>query len=648
MNQTLPSVPLITCDPYFSVWSPADRLTDTPTVSWTNAEKRMIGTAVIDGKKYRWMGDTDEPALEQTALTVSPTASSYVFAGGGIRLTVTFLTPLLLTDPDLTSRPVSYISLEAESADGASHRVTAALMLDEGFCYDGELRRPMLGGVHACGGFRAAWMGQKRQAPLSHSGDGVTVDWGYLYLASGDGTVEYRTGERDELTASFPLDLSEGGTARALAAVAYDDVASIQYFGDVCRGYWARNGKTILEAVGEALKEYDMLSSRCRVFDETLVGQAKEAGGESYAKLCCAAYRQSIAAHKMIADREGNVVFISKECYSNGCAATVDVSYPSVPLYLLFQPELVKGMLRPIFRYANMPVWEYDFAPHDAGRYPYVWGQVYALKEGVGEHEVYPPNYLLPAGSDVFEFRNQMPVEECGNMLIMTAAVLLCGGGVEWVDLSLLEHWVGYLLRYGSDPGDQLCTDDFAGHLAHNSNLAAKAIMGIEAYSIILRRFGRSAEAEQYHLKAAAMALDWQKRALCGDHTVLCFGDTDTWSLKYNLIWDQLFGSGLFPETLYKGEIEAYLARRNKFGVPLDSRKDYTKTDWVMWAASFADDSGTVERFAEPLADFLAKAPRRTPFSDWIDTKTAEQQGFQNRTVQGGIFMPLLKKHWKK
>lgn len=648
MEQKLPSVPLITCDPYFSIWSPANRLTEAPTVCWTNAVKQMTGTAVIDGKSRRWMGTGDEPALEQTDCSISPTASRYLFAGDGVRLTVTFLTPLLLSDLDLTSRPVSYIALEAESADGASHAVTANITLDEGFCYDGEQRKPVLGGVHACGGFRAAWMGQKRQAPLSHSDDGITIDWGYLYLAARGGTVEYREGERNVLTSSFPLELSGEGSSRALAAVAYDDVASIQYFGDICRGYWARGGKTILEAIGEALKEYDTLSSRCGVFDEALTARAEAAGGESYARLCSAAYRQSIAAHKMIVDRDGSVVFLSKECYSNGCAATVDVSYPSVPLYLLFRPELVKGMLRPIFRYARMPVWEYDFAPHDAGRYPYVWGQVYALKDRVGAGEVYPPNYLFPAGSDIFEFRNQMPVEECGNMLIMTAAVVLCDEDTGWIDLSLLEHWVGYLIRYGSDPGDQLCTDDFAGHLAHNINLAAKAIMGIEAYSMILSRSGRKPEAEQYHRKAAAMARDWEKRAACGDHTALCFGDADTWSLKYNLIWDRLFGSRLFSETLYQREIKTYLEHGNEFGVPLDSRRDYTKTDWMMWAASFSDDPGVVERFAAPLAAFLSKAPRRTPFSDWIDTKTAEQQGFQNRTVQGGIFMPLLKQEWVK
>ncbi|MEG1390513.1 MAG: DUF4965 domain-containing protein [Angelakisella sp.] len=649
MKQTLPSVPLITCDPYFSVWSPANNLTDVATCNWTGAPKPMNGTITIDGKEYRFMGVGSATAIEQTGLEITPTATRYTFITAEIQLDVTFRTPLLLTDLDLVSRPVSYISFNVTPLDRREHSVNIMLTVDEGHCYDGDTSKPMIGGVHHCNGFDAAWMGQRKQTPLGHSGDDVTIDWGYIYLAvQTGGSVQYHSSDRHTIVATVDMCVTATELGSALVAVAYDDIASIQYFGDSCKGYWARDGKTILEAIGEALDEYKVLTSRCNTFDEAMIEEAVNAGGESYAKICAAAYRQSIAAHKLIADREGNVIFVSKECYSNGCAVTVDVSYPSVPLYLLYQPELVKGMLRPVFKYAKLPVWEYDFAPHDVGRYPYVWGQVYALKERIGNSEVNPANYSYPAGSDIFNLRDQMPVEECGNMLIMTAAVALADGDVKFVaeQMPLLDKWVGYLLQYGADPGDQLCTDDFAGHLAHNVNLAAKAVMGIEAYSILLELLERDTEAAHYHAKAVTMAADWEKRASAGDHTMLCFGESSGWSLKYNLIWDRLFQSGLFQEDTYKREIECYLARANDYGVPLDSRKDYTKSDWIIWAAAFSDDAGVVEQFAKPLARFLENAPVRTPFSDWFDTKTAMQQGFQNRTVQGGLFMPLLRKKW--
>lgn len=120
------------------------------------------------------------------------------------------------------------------------------------------------------------------------------------------------------------------------------------------------------------------LLAACHQFSQNLYAEAEKAGGAQYAELCSLAYRQVIGAHKLAAGPDGELLFVSKECYSNGCAATVDVSYPSVPLFLRYCPELVKGMLRPVFRYAQSEQWPFDFAPHDAGRYSLLNGQVYS------------------------------------------------------------------------------------------------------------------------------------------------------------------------------------------------------------------------------------------------------------------------------
>jgi hypothetical protein len=78
------------------------------------------------------------------------------------------------------------------------------------------------------------------------------------------------------------------------------------------------------------------------------------------------------AAHKLVYDENGDVLYISKECFSNGCAATVDVSYPSIPLFLCYNPELVRGMMRPIFRFARTDEWEFDFSPIEENGASYV------------------------------------------------------------------------------------------------------------------------------------------------------------------------------------------------------------------------------------------------------------------------------------
>lgn len=130
-----------------------------------------------------------------------------------------------------------------------------------------------------------------------------------------------------------------------------------------------KDGGTIEDAITQALNEYDSLYEKCEQFSLKLYQEAVEAGNEKYAELVSLAYRQAIAAHKICIDSDGEVLFISKENFSNGCAATVDVTYPSIPQFLIYNPELVKGMLRPIFNYASRDIWHYDFAPHDAGTY---------------------------------------------------------------------------------------------------------------------------------------------------------------------------------------------------------------------------------------------------------------------------------------
>lgn len=654
----LPAVPLITCDPYFSLWSGSDRLYESDTMHWTGRKKAVTGIVRIDKTAYRFMGLGAEPAVEQTGLWVSATCAEYEFEAAGVLLTVDFWTPLLLDDPDVMSRPCSYLDAEVRSLDGKDHEVEILWEFSGDLCCDRGQTEKIGGGSYELDEKQIAWMGLREQNVLGHSGDGVTIDWGYLYLAAarGDGKrVSYDRKNRS-LCASFCFAVSGEKREGASLTAAYDDIASINYFGRVLPGYWARNGKTIIEAVSEAIAERDELLKKCEAFENELE-EKTGAFGASYTKICAAAYRQSIAAHKLIADERGEAVFISKECFSNGCAATVDVTYPSTPLFFCYNPELVRAMMRPILRFAQMPVWSYDFAPHDAGRYPYVTGQVYGLNafrraaQDLGEREeqghVYPMLFQMPGSAQMYRFENQMPVEECGNMLILAAQLVRLEREKEReglpAKLPLYEKWVKYLLQYGSDPGEQLCTDDFAGHLAHNVNLAFKAIMGVEAYSILMDAAGRKEEAAEYHEKAAAMAKDVSERAQADDHTKLTFdGDGESWSLKYNAVWDLIFGSGFWSADFYRTEVEQYRKMCNSYGVPLDSRESYTKSDWMMWVAAFDPEKKAVEEFAAHILKFLEESPDRAPFSDWYWTKDGRQKGFQNRTVQGGLFMPLM------
>ena len=512
-----PSTPLITIDPYFSVWSSTDKLTDSATVHWTGYDNTINAYANIDGTLYRFMGvDPEVPAMKQTKSDFDALSSVYVFSAGGVELTATFTSPLLPGDLEIMTRPVSYLEVITRALDGKKHSVRVSVKVSEQICLDIKGQYPVTTEMLYVNSCETAKMGSSVQNVLARDGDDLRIDWGYFYL-TGDSESRVSFENKDEMTFACVQSAELKPHESYLVTFAYDDIYSINYFGKHLKSCWNNNGKTIEKAIEEARSDYSYVLSLCKDFSDKMYTDAVRAGGEKYAEILQLAVRQTIGAHKAVVDENGEILFISKECYSNGCAATVDVSYPSIPFFLLYNPELVKGMMRPIYKFARSDAWKFDFAPHDAGRYPAVDGQRYGLKEGV----------LL--------FEKQMPVEECGNMIIMDAAVAVATNDVSFADehLDLLEQWVKYLIDNGEDPGHQLCTDDFAGHLAHNCNLSLKAIMGIASMGIIYKMKGQVREGRKYITLAKNYVKSWIDRASNGDGSYkLAFDSEGSFSMK--------------------------------------------------------------------------------------------------------------------
>ncbi len=617
MQMRMPSIPLITVDPYFSVWT--DNINEKTPVHWTGSENTIIGTVNVDGEIYRFLGDSDDNALKVVSLDTDAFSTVVVYEGAGIRLTAKFTSPMLVTDLYYSSRPVSYLKLSYEITDGKEHRVTAKVSVSEELVLNkaGEGRA----WSEAVSTDELTWtrMGKGNQKILWRSGDDVRIDWGYFYLAV---KGEAQTGNEviEDLYAVYAETELEN---EKLFMFAYDDIESMVYFGEHLKAYWNNDGKTIEEAIKEAADDYEELVAKCEEFSAKLYAEAQSKGGDKYAELLTLAYRQVMAAHKLVVDKEGNNLYISKECFSNGCAATVDVTYPSAPMYLLYNTELLKGMLRPIFRYSGTKEWIYDFAPHDAGQYPIVNGQVY------GENKL----------------KYQMPVEECGNMIVLVSAICEKDDDYSFAEENMehLEKWSKYLVKYGKDPEHQLCTDDFAGHLSHNCNLSLKAIMGMTGFSKILRHFGRNEEADELFAKAKEYADSFIENAKNEDGSYrLAYDRENTFSLKYNSVWDRIWKTGLLPDSFYKGEIERYKKEALPYGVPLDSREKYTKSDWLIWAACLADSKEDFEFFAELLWNAYNTMRTRVPMTDWYYADTSEMVGFRHRTVQGGLFIKLM------
>lgn len=628
MKLRAPAYPLISVDPYFNVWCMGNRLNADNTRHWTGKPCSLTGIANVDGTDYCFIGNANLlklPELRQTGIELDTFSTVYTFASAGIRLTAEFTSPLLPDDNELLSRPVSYLNIVVSSADGKEHTVLIKIHASEEFCLDRRGQMPVSTRVvNAADGIATIGIGSLGQPVLGRSGDDVRIDWGYFYLsADGDSRV-YECREDSMVCVGSESRLNTSANTSVLITFAYDDIDSIQYFHEPLKAYWKKDGQTIFEAIACAYRDYDGIIARCQQFGGQLNRDAEAAGGEEYAELLTLALRQVLAAHKLVVDSNGEILYISKECFSNGCAATVDVSYPSIPLFLLYNPELIKGMMRPIFRYAAGGVWPYDFAPHDCGTYPLLNGQVYSN------------------GTDI---AYQMPVEECGNMLLMAAAIASVEKNASFAARyrPLLGKWAEYLLRNGLNPENQLCTDDFAGHLAHNCNLSLKAITALCGYAHVCRMLGDPASAERYLSAARSMAGEWVKQAANGDGSYrLAFDRPGTFSMKYNMVWDKLFGLNLFPATVRASEVHSYFAHLNPYGLPLDNRADYTKSDWLVWTATLADSKEQFQKLVHPLWLAYHLSPSRVPMTDWYSTVTSMQCGFQNRTVQGGLFIKVL------
>lgn len=585
-------------------------------------------------------------AAHQTSVTTTATQTSYSFEAGGVRLTVEFLSPLLLSELETVARPVSYLTFNARSADGRSHQVQVLLTASGTLATNSPYQRVA---AEAGQGGALSWqaVGTVTQAVLGKAGDNVRIDWGQAYLASPAGarlasgapallkTVFTKTGALPGLVKNA----AAAGQAQLTAVAAvldfgavnqpaerhlllgYDNPYAVQYFGQNLRPWWRRDPTmTMPKALQAAEADYARLRQQCAAFDQQLYADAQAAGGREYADLCQLAYRQAIAAHSIVAGPKGELLFMSKENNSGGFIGTVDVTYPSAPLFLLYNNELAKGLLRFMFDYSESGRWQKDYPAHDLGSYPLANGQRY--------------------GED-------MPVEEAGNMLILTAAAVKMDGKPDFAKAHwpALTKWVNYLKRDGLDPINQLCTDDFAGHLARNANLSAKAIMGIACYGQMARQLGDPKTADEYTALAREYARRWVNMAQDGDHFALTFDKTPgSWSQKYNLVWDKLLDLNIFPKEVAQKEMAYYLTKQQRYGLPLDSRKTYTKSDWIVWTATLAERDADFQALVHPIWLYANETRSRVPLSDWHETTNARQRGFQARSVVGGYFIKMLQK----
>jgi len=598
------------------------------------------GYAWLDAGLYARKNFTNIQLAKQDNVTVTATKTSYRMLCGPVAVSIDFLSPLLASNLDILSRPLSYISFTSSATDNKKHDVQILFGVSTSIVKDrsSQIENTTEGSYN---NIKYLKTGVADQKLLAKSGDDLRIDWGYAYLSLNNSKAILATKTSAQILSQIAgvsestkvadnyltvqlnqkPGASEAVTDRVM--LSYDEIKSVQYFGANLDPWWKKKYTTMEGLISFAATDYTRVAALCDAFDKNLYNSATKSGGPEYAALCVTAYRQSLAAHNTIRGPQDQLLFPQKENYSNGSIWTVDVTYPSAPLALLYNPDLLKGMVAPLIEYSETGKWKKPFPAHDLGTYPLANGQTY------------------PA---------DMPVEEAGNMILLTAVICKAENNISFAKphWKVLSEWVNFLVNDGLDPVNQLCTDDFAGHLSRNANLSIKAIVGIGAYAQMANKMGMPAVAEKYSAIAKDYATKWLSLASVGDHYALTFDKGNTWSQKYNLVWDKLLDLKLFSAEVYKKEIAYYLTKQNKYGLPLDSRKTYTKSDWVIWTASMAANQKDFTTLMHPIYLYATETASRVPISDWHETHTGKQVGMQARSVVGGYFMKLLIDRWEQ
>lgn len=282
MNQRLlPAYPLFVNDPYFSIWSDSDNLNESDTIFWNGQKKKTYGIIYVDGVAYSFLGNVENTTkLQQTKLSIGAFSTNYTFESDEFILDLSFVSPLCLTNLDLLSRPVCYLTYNVTFKKEVKD-FKISLMFNERHCYN-NMKDYCIGGCFNFNDYELAYFGLNRQHPMSNTFDSVSADWGYTYVSGKEafftseeaiksfinkGELKYILNDNEE---KYIVGIDKYHNCRDTISgkflVAFDDLCSIFYFGEWLKGYYFRNGKTIFDAVNDAFYNYEANMEELAVF----------------------------------------------------------------------------------------------------------------------------------------------------------------------------------------------------------------------------------------------------------------------------------------------------------------------------------------------------------------------------------------------
>ncbi|KAH9853554.1 DUF1793-domain-containing protein [Lenzites betulinus] len=654
------AVPLAVRSPYLSAWLPqgaGTALNGAWPTFWTGSILGWAGFVKVDGVAYNWLGDPSVSGATfqkatQKSLEFTSTQSIFVMTAGPVDLTVTFLSPVEPSDPVNQSLPLSYYAVAATSNDGQAHSVQLYTDISaEWITGDNSLTAnwtTTTGNVltHQVQLASQTQFGEVsdhiQQGSAYHStlntagatwqnGEDVVVRAQFINngkLANTRDTAFRAVSDRWPVFA-FAHDLGSvtGATAPVVFSVGHVRDPAIQYIiannGRQNRSlfFWTRISD-VASAISTFLNDYANALVRAKAFDAQVNADATEISSD-YASIAALSIRQGFGAIEITVSRTASggfntsdVLVFMKEISSDGNVNTVDVIFPAWPLFLYTSPTLGKQLLLPLFEYQATGQYPNKWSVHDMGAsYP----------KALGHND----------GND-----EPMPVEESGNMLIMTLSYTQASNDLSLIQayFTLLDQWTQFLITDSLIPANQISTDDFAGSLANQTNLAIKGIVGIKAMAEIASLVGDTARSSNYSYIAASYVEQWQQFATAtdGTHLTLSYGDSSSWGLSYNMFADKLLGTNVFPASVYTMQTDWYSSHANAFGVPLDTRHTYTKSDWEIWTSGLVTSTTVRDLFISSVRKYAADGKSSQPLGDWYETTDGSVEGFRARPVVGG------------
>ncbi|KAF2401026.1 DUF1793-domain-containing protein [Trichodelitschia bisporula] len=662
-----PAIPLAVKSPYLSTWlsvgsdgGSGGYLAGQWPVHWTGKTTAWSGMIRVDGTVYQWMGNPGAPNADQVSFIYTSTQSIFTFIiEKKVQLIVTFLSPVTPLDLKRQSLEFSYMTVDVSSIDGKTHDVKLYTDISAEWAA-GEQDAIVEWSQDDTRHTAYYKVSRRDQIAFSESdepdGNGM-ADWGSIFYASDHGRLLTQAVGQDSVVRgmfkdrgilngtfdtqfravndrwpvfAFSHNIGNVGSQafNARFTIGLTQRQAVQFLG--AQGLvslpplWTNYFADELEALDFFHNDFTNMQSISTDLDRKVAADSIAAGGMNYLAITSLSVRQAFGATELVGNKDKTYLFM-KEISSNGNTQTVDVVFPLHPIILYTNPDLLRLMLDPLFE------------NQESGHYPNRWSI-----HDLGSH--FPNATGHSDGSD-----ESMPVEECGNMLIMTLAYAQRANDINYLKqhYKILQQWAGFLIDDSLIPANQLSTDDFAGRLQNQTNLALKGIIGIGAMGEIAKLTGNADDAARYSSTAKSYIAQWQQLGIARDanppHTTLNYGNNDSHGLLYNLWCDQELKLGLVPQEVYKMQCDFYPTVRNKYGVALDTRHTWTKGDWEMFTAATCPPS-TRDMFISDLAAWISTTPTNRPLTDLYDTITGDFPGvlFTARPVMGGTFALLV------